>query len=83
MLKLCFFASVREHLGKSEEILKLPDNVTTVGELSMLLAARGEPWKILADEKSVLIAVNQQVSTRDKLLQGSEEVAFFPPMTGG
>lgn len=83
MLKICYFASVREQLGKSEENLSLPDQVATVGELSTLLAERGEQWKILADEKSVLIAVNQQVSSREQVLHGSEEIAFFPPMTGG
>lgn len=83
MLKLCYFASVREQLGTSEESISLPEQITTVAELSTLLAARGGPWAMLADEKSVLIAVNQQVSARDHVLQGSEEVAFFPPMTGG
>lgn len=83
MLKLCYFASVREQLGKNEETMALPDQIRTVGELSMLLSERGESWKILADEKSVLIAVNQQVSSREQVLHGSEEIAFFPPMTGG
>lgn len=83
MLKICYFASVRERLGKSEEHMVLPDQVATVGQLSAVLASRGEPWNILADERSVLIAVNQQISSREQQLQGSEEVAFFPPMTGG
>jgi sulfur-carrier protein len=83
MLKLCYFASVREQVGKTEENITLPAEITTVGELSMFLADRGEAWKILADSKSVLIAVNQQVSSREQVLLGSEEIAFFPPMTGG
>ncbi|MDO8909024.1 MAG: molybdopterin converting factor subunit 1 [Pseudohongiella sp.] len=83
MLKLCYFASVREQLGKTDETLMLPAGITTVGELSKLLAERGEAWQMLNDEKSVLIAVNQQVSSRDQRLHGSEEIAFFPPMTGG
>jgi sulfur-carrier protein len=83
MLKLCYFASVREQVGKTEENITLPAEITTVGELSMFLANRGEAWKILADSKSVLIAVNQQVSSREQVLLGSEEIAFFPPMTGG
>lgn len=83
MLKLCYFASVREQLGKTEEHIRLPNEITTVSELTNMLAARGGPWTILADEKSVLIAINQQISTRDQQLLGAEEVAFFPPMTGG
>jgi sulfur-carrier protein len=83
MLKLCYFASVREQLGKTEENITLPAEITTVGELSIFLADRGEAWKMLADSKSVLIAVDQQVSSREQVLLGSEEIAFFPPMTGG
>ena len=83
MLKLCFFASVREQLGTAEENMVLPQEVATVGDLAELLAQRGNPWNILSDEKSVLIAVNQQICARGQALQGSEEIAFFPPMTGG
>lgn len=83
MLKLCFFASVREQVGTDGENLTLPDQVTTVGELSAFLAGRGGAWQILADESSVLVAVNQQISSRTQRLDGSEEIAFFPPMTGG
>lgn len=83
MLKLFYFASIREQLGTTEETLSMPAQVSTVGELSALLSSRGEQWKILADEKSVLVAVDQQISSRQQRLSGSEEVAFFPPMTGG
>lgn len=83
MLKLFYFASIREQLGITEETLSMPAQVSTVGELSALLSSRGEQWKILADEKSVLVAVDQQISSRQQRLSGSEEVAFFPPMTGG
>jgi molybdopterin synthase sulfur carrier subunit len=83
MLKLCYFASVREQVGTTEENLVLPDQIATVGALGKLLATRGQEWEILADEKSVLIAVDQQVCSREHILQGNEEIAFFPPMTGG
>jgi molybdopterin synthase sulfur carrier subunit len=83
MLKLCYFASVREQVGTGEESLLLPDEIKTVGALGSLLATRGQEWEILADEKSVLIAVDQQICPREHILQGGEEIAFFPPMTGG
>lgn len=83
MLTIQYFASVRETLGKSSEQIVLPDNISTVAELTELLATRGHVWQLLLDGSQVLIAVNQSVADRSTSLQGSEEVAFFPPMTGG
>ena len=83
MLKIHYFASVREQLDCSGEELALPDGVESVAQLAGTLAARGEPWSMLQDSQQVLVAVNQQVADFTHVLRGDEEVAFFPPMTGG
>lgn len=83
MLTIQYFASVREALGTATEQIELPDNAGTVMALMQHLATRGEAWQILLDGSQVLVAVNQTVADRTTLLQGSEEIAFFPPMTGG
>ena len=83
MLTIQYFASVRETLGKASEQIQLPDHVSTVAELTELLATRGDAWQLLQNSSQVLIAVNQSVADRSTRLLGSEEVAFFPPMTGG
>lgn len=83
MLKIHYFASVREQLGSAGEELTLPSGVDSVAQLVGTLAARGEPWSMLQDSQQVLVAVNQQVTDFSHTLQGDEEVAFFPPMTGG
>jgi molybdopterin synthase sulfur carrier subunit len=83
MLTIQYFASVRETLGKASEQIHLPDNISTVAELTEMLATRGHVWQLLMDASQVLIAVNQSVADRSTRLLGSEEVAFFPPMTGG
>ncbi len=84
MLNIQYFASLRETLGRSTETLALPVGVGTVGALAAHLAtSRGEPWEILQDTTQVLVAVNQTIVDRSHPLSGAEELAFFPPMTGG
>lgn len=83
MLTIQYFASVREVLGKASEQIYLPDHASTVADLTEHLATRGDAWQLLLNSSQVLIAVNQSVADRSTRLLGSEEVAFFPPMTGG
>ncbi len=82
-VKLLFFAGLREALGTSAETLDLPDGVATVGDLRDVLAARGEPWPALAATKNLRVAVNQQMVGFDAAIKAGDEVAFFPPVTGG
>lgn len=84
MLNIQYFASLRETLGRSSEALALPADVSTVATLVAYLAKnRGGQWEILQDVTQVLVAVNQTIVDRSHPLTGAEEVAFFPPMTGG
>jgi molybdopterin synthase sulfur carrier subunit len=54
-----------------------------VGGLRDLLAARGEPWSALATTRNLRVAVNQQMVGFDAAVKAGDEVAFFPPVTGG
>lgn len=84
MLTINYFASLREELGSSGESLALPQHVSDVaGLIDHLVRTRAESWSALEDSSRVLIAVDQVIVDRAHRLQGSEEVAFFPPMTGG
>ena len=82
-VKILFFAGLREALGTGSESLALPDGVGSVGALRDLLAARGEPWAALATTTNLRAAVNQQMVGLDAPLRPGDEVAFFPPVTGG
>lgn len=83
MAEVLYFASLREKLGSSREQLPLPDAIT-VAQLKSLLAGRGGAWsEIFTDSKAVLVAINQQMANDDSPIQGADEVAFFPPVTGG
>lgn len=82
MLNVLYFASFREMLGKGDE--QLPATYTDVQSLIVELATRGENWKqALLENQSLQIAVNHDVATRDTLIKTGDEVAFFPPVTGG
>ncbi len=77
-----YFASLREQLGVSEETVSLP--VSTVQELIDVLAQRGALWQeLLQDNRRLQIAVNQDMARRTSALSADDEVAFFPPVTGG
>jgi len=82
MINILYFASFREVLGQAEE--QLPVTHSTVSELLSELAARGDHWKVaLADNANLQIAVNHDVASRETVIKAGDEIAFFPPVTGG
>lgn len=82
-IKLLYFASLRESLGQADELLDLPSGVETVGALRAHLSGRGESWSRLAPGRNVRAAVNQAMAGDDAAIKAGDEVAFFPPVTGG
>jgi molybdopterin synthase sulfur carrier subunit len=82
-LKIMYFARLREELGRgSEEVVPDP-GVASVGALAAQLVARGGVWRALALDTNVRVAVNQEMADADTGLKAGDEVAFFPPVTGG
>jgi molybdopterin synthase sulfur carrier subunit len=83
MIQLRYFARLREQVGREAETLDASAG-STVAELRAFLRARGEPWsQALADDQRVLAAVNQQMARAETPVADNDEVAFFPPVTGG
>lgn len=78
-----YFAALKEALGASSESLALPAGVATVADLRAHLAARGEAWAQLASFKNLRCAVNQDMVPLTAAVKEGDEVAFFPPVTGG
>jgi sulfur-carrier protein len=79
-----YFARLREALGRSSEQVSLPAGRQTVGALRAHLRGRGGPWEVeLAADKPVRAAVNQDMAQGETSLADADEVAFFPPVTGG
>ena len=83
-VKVLFFANLREQLGTGVELVDLPDSASTVAGLRMHLMRRGGAWSdVLAGMKVVRVAVNQDMAAANAPLNQGDEVAFFPPVTGG
>lgn len=78
-----YFASLREALGLEREELELPPEVRTLGELRAWLHARGGEWSVLAPGRNVRAAHNQEMAGPGTALTAGDELAFFPPVTGG
>jgi molybdopterin synthase sulfur carrier subunit len=84
MIKLLYFASLRDRLKSSEEELALPENTRDIAALKTLLAQRGDRWaEIFADDELVLAAVNQEMAQPETAIRDGDEIGFFPPVTGG
>ena len=83
-VKLLYFAALREQLGTAGEEIELPAGVGTLAALRSHLRARGGAWQLaLADGKLIRVAVNQDMAQPSDALKAGDEVAFFPPVTGG
>ncbi len=84
MLTIHYFASIREALKSNEEHFELPSHVSNVGDLiDHLLQLHPHFEVVFRRDKKVLVAVNQTVVASTHTLTAGDEVAFFPPMTGG
>jgi len=83
-MKILYFAHFRERTGVAEESVRLPDHLHDVASLIDWLVSRDERYaRAFADRNHVRVAVNQEHVKFDALISDSDEIAFFPPMTGG
>ena len=83
-VKVLYLASLREQLGKPGEDLEISPATSTVAGLRTLLMARGGAWQAaLAQGKGLRVAVNQEMAQPTTAVNPGDEIAFFPPVTGG
>jgi molybdopterin synthase sulfur carrier subunit len=84
MVHILYFARLREALGKASEELATSKTLSGMASLREALVSRGGAWaQELAQTKSVRAAVNQHVASAETPVRDGDEVAFFPPVTGG
>jgi molybdopterin synthase sulfur carrier subunit len=84
MVTVLYFARLREALGTGREELALPEAVIDLATFREALVSRGGAWaKELAQSTKIRAAVNQQMASGDTPVKDGDEVAFFPPVTGG
>jgi molybdopterin synthase sulfur carrier subunit len=83
-VKILYFAGLREQLGSSGEEFDVGVANATVATLRSLLMARGGAWQAaLAQGRALRVAVNQEMAQPTTAVKPGDEVAFFPPVTGG
>jgi molybdopterin synthase sulfur carrier subunit len=81
MIEIRYFASFRESLGLEAERLEWPAPLPAAVLLERL-SGRPEPWARVLGGR-VMVAINQELAGLDARVQDGDEVAFFPPVTGG
>ena len=82
MIKIVFFAALREQLDCAELSLAV-DDAKTVDDIKLLLSDKNEQWQQTFSNTSLLSAVNHDMVDGSYLVKSGDEVAFFPPVTGG
>ena len=83
VIRVLFFARLREQLGESRLDLSADEAGASVGELLDVLRARNPGWSEALGAPNLLCAVNQQQAAHSDPVSDGDEVAFFPPVTGG
>jgi molybdopterin synthase sulfur carrier subunit len=84
VITLVYLARLREALGSPAEKVELPNDVATVAALLAWLRERGGAWATeLAPGRAVRVAVNYDMARADTAVKAGDEVALFPPVTGG
>jgi molybdopterin synthase sulfur carrier subunit len=84
MITVLYFARLREALGTGSECIALPAAIRDVEGVRAILVARGGAWEQeLAPNRPVRAAVNQAMAVGDTPVADGDEIAFFPPVTGG
>ncbi|PSW21081.1 molybdopterin synthase sulfur carrier subunit [Photobacterium sanctipauli] len=81
MINVLFFAQVKELVGVDR--LEVEAEFATAEALRSHLVERGDKWQLALESGKLLVAINQTISSLDTEIKDGDEVAFFPPVTGG
>lgn len=81
MLNVLFFASLREQLGTGRLTCSVAQNIDAL--ISALIVEHGALWESVLRAPNIIVAVNHEVVSLEHALRDGDEVAFFPPVTGG
>lgn len=82
MIRVLFFAQLREQLGSEQLVLALPESIN-ISQLRQLLVEQHPQWSAFLGSDKLLFAINQTMAKATQLINDGDEVAFFPPITGG
>ena len=83
-MKIIYFSWLKETLGISEENVRPPDNIKNINNLIKWLGKKSmEHRKVFLKSKSIRCAINHQIVNKSSKIKDKDEIAFFPPFTGG
>ncbi|GGK23725.1 molybdopterin synthase sulfur carrier subunit [Aliivibrio fischeri] len=81
MITVLFFAQTKELIGTDK--LELSGEYATAEAIRQELSQKGDKWDLALEKGKLLVAINQTISSLDSTVSDGDEVAFFPPVTGG
>ncbi|MEC6822610.1 MULTISPECIES: molybdopterin synthase sulfur carrier subunit [Photobacterium] len=81
MINVLFFAQIKELVGVDK--IEVAAEFATADDLRQALLSRGDKWQLALESGKLLVAVNQTICHLDTAIKDGDEVAFFPPVTGG
>ena len=83
-MKVLYFSWIKDKLGKSYEEIQIKDNIKTINDLIELLKNIDETYKkVFEDTSSIMVSINMETASFENSIYNNDEIAFFPPMTGG
>ena len=83
-MKVLYFSWIKDKLGKSYEEIKVNNNIKTINDLITLLTQTNEDYRdVFKDTSSIRVSINMETARFEDSINDNDEVAFFPPMTGG
>lgn len=83
-MKILYFSWIKDKLGKSQEMVQIDNNIKNVENLIEFLKNKNEDYmKVFNDTSSIKVSINMEIASMNDNINDEDEVAFFPPMTGG
>ena len=83
-MKVLYFSWIKDKLGKSHEEIQIKDKINTINDLIILLKNTNETYKeVFEDTSSIKVSINMELARFEDSIHDNDEIAFFPPMTGG
>ncbi len=83
-MKILYFSWIREKIGTSSEEIPFSRDISNINDLINLLMQQSENHKkAFSDKSSIRVAINKNFSSFNSKINSGDEIAFFPPVTGG